>query len=201
MECKHSTTGISDECFIRGDVPMTKAEIRILTLSKLKLREGMNFLDIGCGTGSITVEAALICKGGSVDAIDINEEAVKLTGKNVKAFGLYNVNIIQGSAPEFLPSKYYDRIFIGGSRNKISNLLKYCKEHLNPNGIVVINAILIDTVYEALRGMESFEFKGIECICTNISKSQKTNSGWMMKALNPVYIISGVNSNSRKEND
>ncbi len=199
MEWDKSMAGIPDECFIRDDVPMTKAEIRALTLWKLKLGQGMNFLDIGCGTGSITVEAALICKDGIVDAIDFRDKAVELTRKNVKLFGLNNVNIIHGSAPQSLPSKYYDRIFIGGSGNQMSTLLKYCGEHLNQNGIVVINAILIDTAYEALKGMESFEFKEIECICANISKSQKTNSGWMMKALNPIYIISGVNTNCRKE--
>lgn len=193
MEWRYSVTGIPDDCFIRDDVPMTKAEIRILTLSKLKLDQAMDFLDIGCGTGSMTVEAALICQGGKVDAIDYDEQAVLLTEKNVKAFNLDNVSIIHGSAPEALPLKYYDRIFIGGSGNKLNSLLKYSKEHLKSDGIVAINAILINTAYEALRDMEGLGFIEIECVCVNISRSQKVNAGWMMKALNPVYIISGVN--------
>lgn len=194
MEFKHSTAGIPDECFIRDDVPMTKAEIRILTLSKLKLDQGMDFLDIGCGTGSITVEAALICRNGKVDAIDYDDKAVLLAQKNVKAFYVDNVSIIHGSAPEALPLKHYDRIFIGGSGNKLNSLLKYSKEHLKSDGIVAINAILINTAYEALRDMENLGFKEIECVCVNISRSQKVNAGWMMKALNPVYIISGINN-------
>lgn len=178
-----------DSEFIRGDVPMTKSEVRSITLQKLELQSDSTFLDIGCGTGSITVEASLECIKGKVYAIDNNIEAVALTTANCKRFGLLNVKILRGEAPCDISDIMFDRIFVGGGGEKLPQIIDWCKSHTKPNGIIVINTILIESTYNALKSLEGEGFFDIECICVNISKGEKF-SGWMMKAQNPIYIIS-----------
>ena len=91
---------IKDEEFIRSDVPMTKEDIRILTFAKLELDSTSNFLDIGSGTGSMTVQASKICKNGQVVSIERDEEAIKTTKINIDKFNCTNINLIEGDAIE-----------------------------------------------------------------------------------------------------
>ena len=188
MTWQYHSGGIPEDLFIRGNVPITKTEIRVLSLSKLRLEKSSIALDIGSGTGSVTVEMALQCTEGKVIALDQNEEAVELTRKNREKFSLQNIQVIQGEAPKDLPELLFDRIFIGGTQN-INETISYARDHLSRDGIIVSNAILLDSAYKILNVLEKNQFKNIECMCVNISKSQKV-SGWMMKALNPIYIIS-----------
>jgi len=176
--------------FLREKVPITKNEVRVVALSKLRLKEDSLVLDVGCGTGTITVEAALQCPKGRVVAVDLKREAVELTKNNVKRFCLSNVEVLSGQAPEGLPGVMFDRIFIGGGGASLAAIISYAACHLTAQGIVVANAILLDSALGALKALEEHRFKDIECVCVNIARGEKT-SGWMMKALNPVYIISG----------
>jgi cobalt-precorrin-6B (C15)-methyltransferase len=191
MAWKYSTPGIPEEEFLRGKVPITKREIRVLTLAKLQLMPQIEILDIGCGTGSVTVEAALLCPEGKVFAIDMSEEAVALTKANVEQFSLKNVEVMCGAAPQDLPDLDFDRIFIGGASNTLDKVIAYAKDHLKSSGIIVANTILLDSASRVLSLLEENHFQQIECICVNIARGEK-HSGWMMKALNPIYIISAV---------
>ena len=94
-----TTHGFSDEAFIRGDVPMTKMEVRALTLSKLALTKGSVCWDIGAGTGSVSIEMALRSEDGAVFAVEKNEEACRLIQENQRRFAVTNLRIIQGTAP------------------------------------------------------------------------------------------------------
>ena len=187
----YDTPGIPDGEFITGDVPITKSEVRALAISKLRLSEEHSVLDIGCGTGSVTVEAALICKKGKVVSIDKNEEAVGLTRSNAEKFGLENVEIILGKVPQELPRMLFDRIFVGGGGKAMGEIIAEAKNMLRQDSIIVVNTILLDSTCSALEALEKNGFRDIECICVSISRGYKV-SGWMMKALNPIYIISAV---------
>ena len=193
MKWNYRTPGIPEELFITGKVPITKTEVRVITLSKLRLEEDSTALDIGCGTGSVTIEMAQLCPRGTVYALDHNEEAVALTKQNVEKFELHNVQVIQGKAPESLPDKMFDRIFIGGGSKNLKEILSYSYAHLREGGILAANAILLDSAYHTLQGLKEFGFSEIECTCINVSRSAAVE-GWMMKALNPIYVI-----NARKQ--
>ncbi len=128
MEWKYVIPGIPDNFFERDEeIPMTKEEIRALALSKLRIRKGDMILDIGCGTGSVTVEASLLVGStGKVYGVDKEEKAINLTRRNAEKFGvLNNIVLIKGEAPEilFTINEKFDRIFIGGGSEKIKEII------------------------------------------------------------------------------
>ena len=100
MNNKKQTFGIEDDMFIRGKVPMTKSEIRVITLSKLQLYEDSIVLDVGAGTGSISIECALMVPNGKVYAVEANSEGIDLIYKNMEKFQVNNLLPIHGMAPD-----------------------------------------------------------------------------------------------------
>ena len=183
--------GISDDSFMRGKVPMTKSEVRAVAMSKLQIKEGMECLDVGCGTGSVSVEMAFATGDkGHIIALDNDPEATELTKENIRSFKLKNIDVILGEAPKDLPENAYDRVFIGGGGKRIEEIIRFSSKNLKDDGRLVVNAILIETLSSTLTAMEKFGFKNIGCICMNVAVGEKI-SGWMMKANNPIYIIWG----------
>ena len=185
--------GIPDEEFARGKVPMTKAEIRAVTMSKLGLRPGDVCWDVGCGTGSVTVEMALAAYQGHVYGVDKNEEAVALTEQNAAAFHLGNVTAIYGGAPEALTDlPAPDAVFIGGSGGQMDAVFNIVLEK-NPHARIVVNAIALESVQAALA---AFAAHGLEAELVQVGVScAKTVAGLhMMMAQNPIFVISGGGS-------
>ena len=183
------TPGIPDELFQRREVPLTKEEVRVLTLAKARLAPGQTVYDIGSGTGTITVEAARLVSPGIVYAVDKDEEALRLTRINVDSFGLTNVVYLAGEAPGALAGlPPADRIFIGGSGGNLKEVLHQSLSQLKPKGIIVINAVTLDTLWEAVNfGRE----KGLKttAIALNVARLEKIGQREIFRALNPVYII------------
>jgi len=188
--------GIPDHEFIRDEkVPMTKEEVRVLALSKAGLFRGAKFLDIGCGTGSVTVEAALfVGDNGMVYAVDRDERAVELTRRNVERFGLRNVVVVHGEAPRVLHeiNEVFDSVFIGGGSENIEGIIEAVHEKLRDGGRVVIDAILIDTVYKAVKALDRLSFGEIDVTEVIIAKGLRTRVGLAMISRNPIFIVSGV---------
>lgn len=185
--------GISDNLFLRGKVPMTKEEIRIVTLAKGRIGPKSVVYDIGSGTGSLTVESALMASEGQVFAIEREEEGVKLTKANVQHFGLENVQVIQAEAPqgmEKLPPA--GCIFIGGSGGKLEEILTVCQEKLAPGGRLVLNAITLETLWQAVQFMETNGFGEVETVALTVARLNKAGRSHMWNGLNPVYIICGT---------
>ena len=116
-----------DEEFLRERVPMTKEEIRHISICKLCLQADSVLYDVGSGTGSIAVEAAALSENLNVYAIEQKENAVALIRKNAEQFGLENIHIVHAKAPEGmdeLPAPTH--AFIGGSGGNLREILTCC---------------------------------------------------------------------------
>lgn len=187
------TPGIPDEMFDRReDVPITKEEVRVVAISKARLRDGDVVIDIGCGSGSITVEAALIVgTKGKVYAVDQDENAVKLTKENAAKFGVSNIEIMHSKAQQAISKlPEADAIFIGGTGGDTYDIIKLAYAKLKKGGRIVIDTILIETMYHSLRAVDELKLENPDVTQVTIAKSRKTSTGTMMLARNPVIIIS-----------
>ncbi len=194
VDINASIRSIGDGEFITGNIPMTKSEVRTISIGKLNLKRSSIVYDIGAGTGSVSIETALKLSCGQLYAIEKNEEAISLIKKNKEKFKAYNIDIVKGLAPdclENLPSP--DCVFIGGSGGNLEKIIcEVLKKNQTAN--VVINAIALESVNEAISCMEKFKFTHVEITNAWISKSKKVGSYNMMMGQNPIYIISGKGS-------
>jgi cobalt-precorrin-6B (C15)-methyltransferase len=190
------TPGIPDDMFVQSDdVPgPTKEEIRVLTISKARLREDSFVVDVGCGTGGLTVEAALqVTPKGKVFAVDNNEKAIELTKTNLARFALQDtVQLIRGGAPDVLSSlPQVDAVLVGGSKF-LREVICAGYQKLKKNGRIVVNAILLETGCTALDEMKKLDFKELDVITVFVAKGRQVPSGTMMLARNPITIISAT---------
>jgi cobalt-precorrin-6B (C15)-methyltransferase len=189
----YSTPGIPDELFDRTEeVPITKEDIRAIVISKLRLKEGHSAIDVGCGSGSITVELCLQTKG-KVYAIDFDEKAVELTKKNLQKFGVKAQEVILAKAQDVLPNlPQVNSIIVGGTWGDAKEVIGLAVGRLKKGGRIVIDTILIETMYQALTAINRLELNEIDITQITISKARKVTTGTMMLARNPVMIISAT---------
>ena len=179
---------INDEDFIRGKVPMTKSEIRDLSILKLGLSNDSILYDIGAGTGSIAIESALNILDGQVFAIEKDENAIALIEENKRKFAADNLTIIKGVAPKVLKGLTIPtHIFIGGSSGNMSKIIDFAIKQ-NENVKIVINAIALNTISEITQIIKKNGFL-FDIACINVSKNKTVGSYELMMAQNPVYII------------
>lgn len=184
------TPGRSDEAFVRGNVPMTKKSIRELSICALKLKNDSVLWDIGAGTGSITVESALLSRNIKVVAVERNREAVELIRENCLKARVDNVEIIEGEAPEILEGlERPTHVFIGGSAGYMKEILKLL-EAFKSRIRVVINAVSLETVAEVKEVLETTEHTDESVVLAQISTASKAGRYHLMKAENPVYVVS-----------
>ena len=189
------TPGIPNENFERTDkVPITKEEVRTIQISKARLKQGQTVYDIGCGSGSISVEAALqVESSGKILAIDFDKKAIELTKKNAEKFQITNITTIFGNAKEkILELEQADVIFIGGTGGDTQKIVELSQDKLQSGGRIVIGTILIETLSAVLQILEKLQFEEVDITQVTISKSRKTTTGTMMLARNPVTIISAT---------
>jgi len=189
----YRTPGIPDELFERTEqVPITKEDVRALVLSKLRLKENSSAIDIGCGSGSITVELCLQTKDNKVYAIDFEEKATELTRKNLLKFGL-KAEVILSKAQDILPTlPQVDAIIIGGTWGNIEQIIRLSIDKLKKGGRLVIDTILIETMYKALTTINEASLGEVDVTQVIIAKARKVTTGTMMLARNPVLIISAT---------
>lgn len=181
---------MKDEDFIRTKVPMTKEEVRVLTIDRLRLENAKTFIDVGAGTGSIGIEASLKYPQLQTIAIERNPEALELIGLNCEKFGVNNLKIVDGHAPVELPNTKADAIFIGGSGGSLKDIIDWSHDLLLPNGRLVLNFILMNNLMEALSLIDDVRFTDIETTELLVSKLTKLGSGHYFKPNNPTFIIS-----------
>ena len=184
------THGLPDSCFERGKVPMTKEEIRSVSLSKLRLKPDSVIWDVGAGTGSVSAEMALRAFAGQVFAVEKNPEAVSLIRANARKLRAANLVVIEGEAPACLASlPIPTHVFIGGTSGNLKEIVRDLVSR-NPRVRIVINAITLETLSEALDCLKAFGLTGAEVVSITAAKDRKAGAYHLMTGMNPVYIIS-----------
>lgn len=194
MIWNHRTPGIPDDLFERlPNVPITKEEVRAIQISKARLNEGDTIHDIGSGSGSISVEAAIQAgPSGAVLAVDRDPDAVRLTQVNASKFGLDNIiRVVPGEAIQVIPSlPVADAVFVGGTGGDTADILRICRGRMAPGGRIVIATILVETLAEVLGTIRDVNLDDPDITQVTVLKSRRTSTGTMMLARNPVTILS-----------
>lgn len=186
--CNKALCSINDNEFIRGSVPMTKSEVRTISISKLELNENSVLYDIGAGTGSVAVESALKLLNGKVYAIEKDNEAIELINKNKIKFGVDNLEIVSGTAPQVLENlSVPTHAFIGGSCGNLIEIIDLLFEK-NNNINIVVNAIALNTLSELMNIISEKNLRA-DIICVNVSKNKLVGNYQLMQGQNPVYIV------------
>lgn len=183
--------GIDDDEFIRDQVPMTKQEIRILSLVKARIKPDAVIYDIGAGTGSLSVEAARLAPQGRVFALEREPEGIRLIRANVANFALANVAAIETEAPAGIADlPEADTVLIGGSGSKLPAILDAVTLKLRTGGRIVLNCITVQTLMQCIEYMRSHsETYVYEAIQVQVSRLQQVGPYDMAKAVNPIYIV------------
>lgn len=186
----YASSGIPDELFIRGDVPMTKQEVRAVALAKLRLTATDTVWDVGAGTGSVSIEAALVARAGSVWAVERNAAGVRLIRENADAFGCGNVHAVPGVAPEALAIlPVPDAVFVGGSAGELPSIVEAALEK-NSQVRLCVPCVTVETLTEACALLSSSRFKGFEACQVSAARAEAVGSHHLMKAQNPVFLVS-----------
>ncbi len=187
---KYAVPGIADEEFIRGDTPMTKQEVRILALVKARISAASTVVDIGAGTGSLTVEAALLAPQGRVYAIEQDAAALDLIRANAAKFGAANVAIVAGTAPAALAGlPAADTIFIGGSGGRLAAVADAADRLLKPGGRLIVTAVTVETLQQALAIFAARPDYRAEAAGVQITRLRRAGAKHLFQANNPVYLI------------
>lgn len=186
----YASSGIPDELFIRGDVPMTKLEVRAVALAKLRLTATDTVWDVGAGTGSVSIEAALVARAGSVWAVERNAAGVRLIRENADAFGCGNVHAVPGVAPEALAKlPVPDAVFVGGSAGELPSIVEAALEK-NSQVRLCVPCVTVETLTEACALLSGSRFKGFEACQVSAARAEAVGSHHLMKAQNPVFLVS-----------
>lgn len=186
----YASSGIPDELFIRGDVPMTKQEVRAVALAKLRLTATDTVWDVGAGTGSVSIEAALVARAGSVWAVERNAAGVRLIRENADAFGCGNVHAVPGVAPEALAKlPVPDAVFVGGSAGELPSIVEVALEK-NSQVRLCVPCVTVETLTEACALLSGSRFKGFEACQVSAARAEAVGSHHLMKAQNPVFLVS-----------
>ena len=186
----YASSGIPDELFIRGDVPMTKQEVRAVALAKLRLTATDTVWDVGAGTGSVSIEAALVARAGSVWAVERNATGVRLIRENADAFGCGNVHAVPGVAPEALAKlPVPDAVFVGGSAGELPSIVEAALEK-NSQVRLCVPCVTVETLTEACTLLSGSRFKGFEACQVSAARAEAVGSHHLMKAQNPVFLVS-----------
>ncbi len=194
VKCAAHIPGIPDSRFAHSNGMITKQEYRVVSLSRLAIARDSVVWDIGSGCGSVAIEAALIAPLGRVYAVEKEKKRVRDIEKNVRSFGVKNIEVISGIAPGCMKGMRLaspDRVFIGGGGAKIVEILAFCSSKIKKGGNVVVNAVTMETAGAAF---EFFRSKGWEkdLVLMNLSKARELNGLNMLSASNPVFIITGT---------
>jgi len=184
--------GMPEEAYAPERGLITKAEVRAVALAKLALHPGQVLWDVGAGSGSVGLEASLLLGNGHILSIEKNPERAAQIAANRDKLRVAHLEVICGQAPECLAGlPPPDRVFIGGGGKDVADILREALRRLRPQGLVVVNATLLDTLEEARRVLLQEKWR-VDVVQLQISRAQPLSAGNYFKALNPVWLISGA---------
>ncbi len=190
---KYIPSSMSDSAFIRGNVPMTKAVVRGSAVSSLEIERDSVCWDIGCGTGSVSVEMAFRCPAGTVYAFDKSAEAVELTKQNCMSHSCDNIIVREGVCPDLLEDvPAPDKVFIGGSSGNMLNIFR-CITNKGSSPDIAVTAVSLETLEQACRCFEAF-FYIYTVTQIAVTDTRKVGNHTMLTAQNPVFLIRGRKS-------
>ncbi len=184
--------GIPDEEFIRGDVPMTKAEIRAMVMVKADIHPTDTVVDVGAGTGSISIEAATHASQGKVIAVERHAEGIELIRRNASKFGLANVEVIHGKAPDALADiPQADVVIIGGSGGNLAGILDEVERMLSKDGRLVVTAVTIETAQQVVAELKKrpFIYEGFQM---QVNRLRKAGPYHLFQPISPIFIITAL---------
>ena len=193
MTWLYKTPGIPDELFERlPGIPLSKREVRLLMISALRLGDGGVFWDIGAGTGTIPGEIGVLCPNSPIIAIERDEEVASLIRRNCDRFGVKNVTVFEGSAPDCLPniSLAPDRVCIEGGK-PIKSVLQEVWQYLKPNGRIVATANNLETLYQFSEGFSNLQARNIEIVQAAVNRLETRGIHQVFAAVDPMFILSG----------
>ena len=168
---------------------ITKREVRVLSLAAMQLRVDSVVWDVGAGSGSVAIEAAMIASRGRVHAVEVDPEGVLLCRENARAHGVDNVRVVHGRAPEALADlEQPDAVFIGGSKGSMDEIIGVALDRLRPGGRLVVNAVTLENVGEAYRTLRA---RGLapEITMLNVSRGEPLAHYMRYEALNPIHVF------------
>lgn len=187
------TPGIPDDLFEQlPGIPLSQREVRLLLISALRLQADSLLWDIGAGTGTIPVETGLLCPKGQIIAIERDDEVANLIRRNCDRFGVHNVQVIEGSAPECLKElpQPPHRVCIEGGR-PIKEILKEVWQYLQPSGRVVATASNLESLYALSEGFAELHARNIEVVQSAVNRLETRGIHQTFTAVNPIFILSG----------
>jgi cobalt-precorrin-6B (C15)-methyltransferase len=189
----YKTPGIPDQLFERlPGIPLSKREVRVLILSSLRMKPDAVFWDIGAGTGTIPVEIGLLSPQGKIVAIERDEEVAKLIKRNCDRFGVDNVEVIQGSAPECLEAiePRPNLVCLEGGK-PIKEILQQTWKYLEPEGRIVATVSNLENLYIISEGLSELQARNIEVVQSAVNRLETRGMHQTFAAVNPMFILSG----------
>ncbi|MGF1539541.1 MAG: precorrin-6Y C5,15-methyltransferase subunit CbiT [Pleurocapsa sp.] len=193
MLWSYKTPGIPDNLFARlPGIPLSKREVRILIISSLRMRSDSVLWDIGAGTGTIPVEIGLLCPEGKIIAVERDPDVADLIRRNCDRFGVKNVTVVQGSAPDCLQDLQPkpDLVCLEGGK-PIKDILHKAWQYLQPTGRVVATASNLENLYVISEGLAELQARNIEVVQSAVNRLETRGIHQTFAALNPMFILSG----------
>ena len=189
----YKTPGIPDKLFERlPGIPLSKREVRVLIISSLRMKPDSILWDIGAGTGTIPVEIGLLCPQGQIIAVERDDEVARLIKRNCDRFGVNNVSVIQGSAPECLKDIEHkpNLVCIEGGK-PIKDILKQTWQYLQPEGRIVATVNNLESLYIISEGLSELQARNIEVVQSAVNRLETRGIHQTFAAVNPMFILSG----------
>lgn len=189
----YTTPGIPDNFFERlPGIPLTKREVRLLLISYLRMRPDSVLWDIGAGTGTIAIEVALLCPQSTIVAIERDDEVADLIRSNCQRFGVENVRVVEGSAPDCLANlePLPHRVCLEGGRN-LAAILTAAWHALHLQGRIVATANNLENLYRISESLAELQARNIEVVQSAFNRLEKRGSAQIFAAADPTFVLSG----------